>query len=50
MAETVKVPLFRESENEVVAREGYGEVLRPAIGGGSVVEGNEEVEYTRLQR
>ena len=50
MTETVKVPLFCESENKVVSREGDGEVLRPATGGGFVVEGHDEVEYTRLER
>ena len=50
MTETVKVPLFCESENKVISREGDGEALRPAIGGGSMVEGHDEVEYTRLER
>ena len=50
MTETVKIPLFCESKNKVVSREGYGNVLMPAIGGDSMVEGNDEVEYTRLKR
>ena len=50
MTETVKVPLFCESKNKVVSGEGDGKVLRPAIGGGFMVEGHDEVEYTRLER
>ena len=50
MTETVNVPLFCESEIKVVSREGDGEVWMPAIGGGFMVEGHDEVEYTRLER
>ena len=50
MTETVKVPLFCESENKVVSGEGYSEVLRLEIGGGSMMVGDEEVEYTGLER
>ena len=50
MTETVEVPLFCESENEVVSWKGNGKVLRLAISEGSMVECDEEVESTWLER
>ena len=50
MTETVKVPLFCESEIKVVSGEGYGEIMRLEIGTGSMMVGDEEVEYTGLER
>ena len=50
MTETVEVPLFCESENEVVSWKGNGKVLRLAIGSGSMVGRDEEVEYAWLKR
>ena len=50
VAETVKIALFGECENKAVSREGYDQVVRLWIGGGPVVEGDEEVKYAWLKR
>ena len=42
--------MFCESENEVVSWKGNGKVLRLAIGSGSMVERDEEVEDAWIER